>query len=144
MPLTSSAVVLLTIIASSKKLEKRNLQKATWKYKQSSRLQNCFPYFVLTGYIPGPIWFGLILDRSCIYWSPKCLGKSSCLLYDNMGLRFSFTGLCIACGFAYCLVFMISFVWMELHKEKYEKSLTVPTDRFSESENNLPNNALWK
>uniref|UniRef100_H2YTS3 Solute carrier organic anion transporter family member n=1 Tax=Ciona savignyi TaxID=51511 RepID=H2YTS3_CIOSA len=75
----------------------------------------------LLGYIPGPIWFGLILDRSCIYKGPLCQGKALCYLYNTFGLRMSYIGLSLACSVVYMLVFVVTFVWMESHTEKYEK-----------------------
>uniref|UniRef100_H2YTS6 Solute carrier organic anion transporter family member n=1 Tax=Ciona savignyi TaxID=51511 RepID=H2YTS6_CIOSA len=73
----------------------------------------------LLGYIPGPIWFGLILDRSCIYKGPLCQGKALCYLYNTFGLRMSYIGLSLACSVVYMLVFVVTFVWMESHTEKY-------------------------
>uniref|UniRef100_H2YTS7 Solute carrier organic anion transporter family member n=1 Tax=Ciona savignyi TaxID=51511 RepID=H2YTS7_CIOSA len=60
----------------------------------------------LLGYIPGPIWFGLILDRSCIYKGPLCQGKALCYLYNTFGLRMSYIGLSLACSVVYMLVFV--------------------------------------
>ena len=65
----------------------------------------------------------MILDKSCIYWSPKCKGKSTCLLYNTLGLRYSFIGLCFAFTVAYVAVFVLSFFWMEAHPDYYEKSI---------------------
>ena len=92
----------------------------------------------------------MILDRSCIYWSAKCKGKSVCLLYNTVGLRYSYIGLCFACAVAYLIVFGVSFLWMEAHPDYYEKYVlpTQPTESSSESETEgsqeeqLP--ALWR
>nr|XP_026694654.1 solute carrier family 21-like isoform X1 [Ciona intestinalis]XP_026694655.1 solute carrier family 21-like isoform X2 [Ciona intestinalis] len=75
----------------------------------------------LLGYVPGPIWFGLILDRSCIYKAPACHGKALCYLYNTYGLRMSYIGLSLACSMVYMLVFIVTFVWMEFNTGKYEK-----------------------
>uniref|UniRef100_F7BLC0 Solute carrier organic anion transporter family member n=1 Tax=Ciona intestinalis TaxID=7719 RepID=F7BLC0_CIOIN len=47
----------------------------------------------LLGYIPGPIWFGILVDRSCKYHENKCGSKALCRLYNKYGLRLSFIGL---------------------------------------------------
>ncbi|CAK8676075.1 unnamed protein product [Clavelina lepadiformis] len=80
------------------------------------------------GSIPAPIWFGMILDKSCTYWSAKCMGKSTCLFYNAEGLRFSFIGVILAWGCIYCIVFTTSFVWMEFHKDKYDKTIFAMPD----------------
>ncbi|XP_078488086.1 solute carrier organic anion transporter family member 2A1-like isoform X2 [Ciona intestinalis] len=77
----------------------------------------------LLGYIPGPIWFGILVDRSCKYHENKCGSKALCRLYNKYGLRLSFIGLSLACGMTYMLVFVATFAWMECHKNIYKTAV---------------------
>lgn len=38
--------------------------------------------------IPGPIFFGRIIDSTCLIWNNKCGRKGNCLLYDPTKFRF--------------------------------------------------------
>ena len=78
------------------------------------------------------------------------MGKSVCLLYNTLGLRYSYIGLCFACAVAYLLVFSVSFLWMEAHPENYEKSImpVQPEDSSTNEEDGTPENteltSLWQ
>lgn len=39
--------------------------------------------------IPSPIFFGWIIDRSCIVWGKTCSGSGNCWLYDGETMRYS-------------------------------------------------------
>ena len=43
----------------------------------------------LLGAIPGPILFGLFIDKSCGLWEVTCHGQGNCLVYDNEQLSYS-------------------------------------------------------
>lgn len=38
-------------------------------------------------FIPSPIFFGAILDNSCLVWGKTCSGTGNCWLYDGRELR---------------------------------------------------------
>lgn len=42
------------------------------------------------GTVPGPIFFGFIIDQSCILWNDidagDCIIQGSCRLYDNISM----------------------------------------------------------
>lgn len=78
-----------------------------------------------TGFVPAPIWFALVIDKSCVYWGPKCKGKAVCKLYYLEGLRLSFVGACVLLALGYIITFGLtaSWVWFKEGKEnpsKYE------------------------
>ncbi|XP_061570197.1 solute carrier organic anion transporter family member 1C1-like [Cololabis saira] len=46
------------------------------------------------GGIPPPIYFGALIDRTCLKWGTKqCGGRGACRLYDANKFRFTFLGL---------------------------------------------------
>uniref|UniRef100_A0A3B5MKT2 Solute carrier organic anion transporter family member n=1 Tax=Xiphophorus couchianus TaxID=32473 RepID=A0A3B5MKT2_9TELE len=48
------------------------------------------------GGIPPPIYFGALIDRTCLKWGTKqCGGRGACRLYDSNAFRFTFLGLII-------------------------------------------------
>ncbi|XP_055606814.1 solute carrier organic anion transporter family member 74D [Uranotaenia lowii] len=42
----------------------------------------------LMSFIPSPIFFGLVLDKTCLVWGKTCSGKGNCWLYDGESLRY--------------------------------------------------------
>ncbi|XP_065078887.1 solute carrier organic anion transporter family member 74D-like [Ochlerotatus camptorhynchus] len=42
----------------------------------------------LLSFIPSPIFFGLVLDKTCLVWGKTCSGKGNCWLYDGESLRY--------------------------------------------------------
>lgn len=45
-------------------------------------------FMCLFSFIPSPIFFGALLDKTCIVWGKTCGGKGNCWLYDGEVLRF--------------------------------------------------------
>ncbi|XP_033880536.2 solute carrier organic anion transporter family member 1C1-like isoform X1 [Acipenser ruthenus] len=46
------------------------------------------------GGIPAPIYFGALIDSTCIKWgTKKCGGRGACRMYDNISFRLLFLGL---------------------------------------------------
>lgn len=46
--------------------------------------------FILSvfSFVPSPIFYGYIMDQSCLVWGRTCLGSGYCWLYDRDSLRF--------------------------------------------------------
>lgn len=44
-------------------------------------------FMALFAFIPSPIFFGILLDKSCIVWGKTCTGTGNCWLYDGEVLR---------------------------------------------------------
>ncbi|KAJ9590581.1 hypothetical protein L9F63_016350 [Diploptera punctata] len=42
----------------------------------------------LCAFIPSPILFGIILDKTCLVWGKTCSGTGNCWLYDGESLRY--------------------------------------------------------
>lgn len=42
----------------------------------------------LFSFIPSPIFFGTILDKTCLVWGKTCSGTGNCWLYDGERLRY--------------------------------------------------------
>lgn len=42
----------------------------------------------LFSFIPSPIFFGTILDKTCLVWGKTCSGTGNCWLYDGKSLRY--------------------------------------------------------
>ncbi|XP_048363120.1 solute carrier organic anion transporter family member 5A1 isoform X2 [Sphaerodactylus townsendi] len=69
-------------------------------------------------YIPTPIYFGAVIDTTCMLWQQECGVQGSCWEYDVTSFRFVYFGL--AAGLK-CLGFLfISLAWYSL-KYKEEK-----------------------
>nr|XP_044995462.1 solute carrier organic anion transporter family member 1C1 isoform X3 [Jaculus jaculus] len=53
---------------------------------------------VLAG-IPAPVYFGVLIDTSCLKWGVKgCGGRGSCRLYDSNAFRYIYLGLTVILG----------------------------------------------
>ncbi|XP_038833766.1 solute carrier organic anion transporter family, member 1D1 isoform X2 [Salvelinus namaycush] len=72
------------------------------------------------GGIPPPIYFGALIDRTCLKWGLKrCGGQGACRLYDSHAFRITFLGL------VYCLYGMANLLWWVLYLQlsKRQKKL---------------------
>lgn len=45
-------------------------------------------FMCLFSFIPSPIFFGTLLDATCLVWGKTCSGTGNCWLYDGETLRF--------------------------------------------------------
>ncbi|XP_075705002.1 solute carrier organic anion transporter family member 1C1-like [Rhinoderma darwinii] len=62
--------------------------------------------------IPAPIYFGAIIDRTCLKWGTKfCGGRGACRLYDTHSFRSTFLGLTAGIR-APSFIFYICFILM--------------------------------
>lgn len=61
----------------------------------------------LFAFIPSPIFFGILLDRSCVVWGKTCSGTGNCWLYDGEVLRCAPFISIYRCS----IEFFIDFVW---------------------------------
>lgn len=72
------------------------------------------------GGIPPPIYFGALIDRTCLKWGLKrCGGQGACRLYDSQAFRITFLGL------VYCLYGLANMLWVVLYLQlsKRQKKL---------------------
>ncbi|XP_071752097.2 solute carrier organic anion transporter family, member 1D1 [Centroberyx gerrardi] len=62
------------------------------------------------GGIPPPIYFGALIDLTCLKWGTKrCGGRGACRLYDSNQFRMTFLGL------VYVLYFLTNLLWGVLY-----------------------------
>uniref|UniRef100_A0A3Q2ZZ37 Solute carrier organic anion transporter family member n=1 Tax=Kryptolebias marmoratus TaxID=37003 RepID=A0A3Q2ZZ37_KRYMA len=76
------------------------------------------------GGIPPPIYFGALIDRTCLKWGTKqCGGRGACRLYDANAYRFTFLGLLTG------IYFLTNTLWGFLYVKlvKREKKLALRT-----------------
>ncbi|XP_065641204.1 solute carrier organic anion transporter family member 4C1 [Hydra vulgaris] len=48
-------------------------------------------FLTLLGAIPGPLLFGIFIDKSCNMWETNCSKAGNCILYDNVTLSYQLT-----------------------------------------------------
>lgn len=52
----------------------------------------------LFGSIPGPVVFGAVIDKACVFWKTSCTSdRGACYAYDNDSLSTYFTAMALAC-----------------------------------------------
>ncbi|XP_055623979.1 solute carrier organic anion transporter family member 74D-like [Toxorhynchites rutilus septentrionalis] len=83
----------------------------------------------LMSFIPSPIFFGLVLDKTCLVWGKTCSGKGNCWLYDGETLRYLLNF--IAAGFVLLGTLFDCGVWY------YVKDLKIFDDEVKEKEIDL-------
>uniref|UniRef100_A0A3B5M993 Solute carrier organic anion transporter family member n=1 Tax=Xiphophorus couchianus TaxID=32473 RepID=A0A3B5M993_9TELE len=74
------------------------------------------------GGIPPPIYFGALIDRTCLKWGTKqCGGRGACRLYDSNAFRMTFVGLVTG------LYFLANVLWGILYVKiiKRQKKLAL-------------------
>ncbi|TMS02718.1 solute carrier organic anion transporter family, member 1D1 [Larimichthys crocea] len=87
------------------------------------------------GGIPPPIYFGALIDRTCLKWGSKqCGGRGACRLYDAYAFRLTFLGLIIG------IYFMTNLLWGVVYSRvvKRQKKLAL---RNQAKENALEGNS---
>ncbi|XP_036373771.1 solute carrier organic anion transporter family member 1C1-like [Megalops cyprinoides] len=68
------------------------------------------------GGIPPPIYFGALIDRTCLKWgSKRCGGRGACRLYDSSAFRVTFLGL------IYGLYSMSYLLWIVLYAKLVQR-----------------------
>ncbi|XP_058123533.1 solute carrier organic anion transporter family member 74D-like [Anopheles ziemanni] len=80
----------------------------------------------LMSFIPSPIFFGLVLDKTCLVWGKTCSGKGNCWLYDGETLRYLLNF--IAAGFVIVGTLFDCGVWY------YVKDLKIFDDEVKDKE----------
>ncbi|XP_069771519.1 solute carrier organic anion transporter family member 5A1 [Narcine bancroftii] len=69
-------------------------------------------------YIPTPIYFGAVIDTTCMLWQQECGIVGSCWEYDVTSFRFVYFGL--AAGLKFTGFIFIFFAWHSIkHKENH-------------------------
>lgn len=86
---------------------------------------------VHTAYIPTPIYFGAVIDTTCMLWQQDCGVQGSCWEYDVTSLRFVYFGLAASLkflGFLFIFLTWYSIKYKEERVERWLKRHMSPTD----------------
>ncbi|XP_072896912.1 solute carrier organic anion transporter family member 5A1 isoform X2 [Hemitrygon akajei] len=67
-------------------------------------------------YIPTPIYFGAVIDTTCMLWQQECGIVGSCWEYDVTSFRFVYFGL--AAGLKFAGFVFISFAWHSIKQKE--------------------------
>jgi len=63
----------------------------------------------VVGSIPGPILFGVFMDKACSLWEQTCEERGSCLLYDNYQMAVSMVGISVTAKIISILCFILGY-----------------------------------
>jgi len=70
----------------------------------------------LLGTIPGPVFYGYVLDQICILWETNCDESSSCLIYDNNRMALAMLGICLATKFIAVILYILASITSKTSK----------------------------
>ncbi|XP_030006842.1 solute carrier organic anion transporter family, member 1D1 [Sphaeramia orbicularis] len=74
------------------------------------------------GGIPPPIYFGALIDRTCLKWGTKqCGGRGACRLYDANAFRITFMGL--VSGFYFLANMLWGFLYLKIVRKQKKLAL---------------------
>ena len=77
----------------------------------------------LLGSIPGPVIFGVFIDRSCLLWQDSCGQRGSCLVYDNATFSSSMVSLAVT-GKSCSLLFAYLAWWFHRRSQTASDNFT--------------------
>lgn len=63
----------------------------------------------LLGMVPGPIFFGAIIDGTCLVWQEKCKERASCWIYDNEALSRNFFVILVCVKTLAAIMFILAY-----------------------------------
>lgn len=69
-------------------------------------------------YIPTPIYFGAVIDTTCMLWQQDCGFHGSCWEYDVTSLRFVYFGLAASLKFLGFLFIFLTWYSLKQHEEQ--------------------------
>ena len=77
--------------------------------------------FCLTGWFPGPVIYGLIIDTCCRLWSESCGKTGACSLFDIVDFRYKKYGVDVAVKVLSSIMYFAAFLCarrrLELRKQ---------------------------
>lgn len=71
-------------------------------------------------YIPTPIYFGAVIDTTCMLWQQDCGVHGSCWEYDVTSLRFVYFGLAASLKFLGFLFIFLTWYSIKYREQKVE------------------------
>uniref|UniRef100_A0A8C7HGV8 Solute carrier organic anion transporter family member n=1 Tax=Oncorhynchus kisutch TaxID=8019 RepID=A0A8C7HGV8_ONCKI len=73
--------------------------------------------------IPAPIYFGAIIDTTCLKWGQKrCGGRGACRIYNTTAYRIAYLGLTMGLRTVSFLLCILGFVLLKRHLRREERS----------------------
>nr|XP_046235642.1 solute carrier organic anion transporter family member 1C1-like [Scatophagus argus] len=94
------------------------------------------------GGIPAPVYFGALIDSTCLKWSIKnCGGRGACRIYDSAMYRIIFLGL-ITClgGSSYVFIIAVIILLRRQFRKPQQETETQHTNASKEIELHVPSN----
>ncbi|XP_030587337.1 solute carrier organic anion transporter family member 1C1-like [Archocentrus centrarchus] len=74
--------------------------------------------------IPAPIYFGAIIDTTCLKWGYKmCGGRGACRIYDTSAYRIVYLGLTLGLRTVSFFLCILGFALLKRHIKKEEKNM---------------------
>lgn len=82
-----------------------------WSVKHLGVLLNLKKIVLLSvaGMVPGPIFFGAIIDGTCLVWQEKCKERASCWIYDNEALSRNFFVILVCVKTLAAIMFILAY-----------------------------------
>lgn len=66
--------------------------------------------FIFIGTVPGPIFFGAVIDSTCLVWQEnECGDKKSCYIYNNASLSVNFFIILVCLKVFTALMFILAY-----------------------------------
>lgn len=88
----------------------------------------------LLGMVPGPIFFGVIIDGSCLVWQEKCSERASCWIYDNKALSQNFFVILVCVKILAAIMFILAYKFYNPPADKLPNvSMTVNNNHSTEN-----------
>ncbi|KAM3587681.1 uncharacterized protein V6R79_011678 [Siganus canaliculatus] len=94
------------------------------------------------GGIPAPVYFGALIDSTCLKWSmKKCGGRGACRIYDSAMYRFIFLGLITSLsGSSYFFVIAVIIILRRQYRKPEQRKESLQTKTSKEIELQAPTN----
>lgn len=84
--------------------------------------------------VPGPIFFGVIIDGSCLVWQEKCNERASCWIYDNKALSQNFFVILVSVKILAAIMFILAYKFYNPPADKLPNvSMTVNNNHSTEN-----------
>jgi hypothetical protein len=81
--------------------------------------------FCVTGTVPGPIFFGAVIDSTCLVWQEKCNEKTSCWIYDNLALSRNFFVILVSVKTLAAIMFGLAYKFYNPPVEKLPQTTVI-------------------
>lgn len=80
-------------------------------------------FLFITAYIPTPIYFGAVIDTTCMLWQQECGVQGSCWEYDVTSFRFVYFGLAAGLKFVGFLFIFLAWYTIKYKENKQQRQM---------------------